>query len=72
MVSGSLGQRLFAEDWGSSDLLPVTSPSNALCIVLPGKEPGGEEGTSVEEVPKDGVSVKLHDAKMSRSVLFTF
>lgn len=62
-----------AEEWCSSALLLVARPSNTLHVVLPGKGPRGEDGTlSVEEVPKDRVSVELYNAKMSQSVLFTF
>ena len=70
---GQPGAGGFAEDWCSPALLLAARPSNALRVVLPGKGPRREEGAlSMEEVPKDGVSVELHDAKMSQSVLFTF
>lgn len=62
-----------AEDWCSPALLLAARPSNVLRVDLPGKGPREEEGAlSTEDVPKDRVSVELHDAKMSQSVLFTF
>lgn len=43
------------------------------CAALQGKGPRGEEGAlSMEEAPKDGVAIELHNAKMSQSVLLTF
>lgn len=58
---------------GTGAALLCCRPSNARCVGLQGKGPRGEEGAlSTEEVPKDRVSVELHDAKMSQSALFTF
>ena len=58
--------RGFAGDWHSLALLLPAQPCNVLHIVLQGKGPRGEEGVlSAQKVPKDRVSVELHDAKMS-------
>lgn len=69
-VWGSLGQ---GGAQGTGAALLCCRPSDARCVGLQGKGPRGEEGAlSTEEVPKDRVSVELHDAKMSQSALFTF